>query len=93
MALAMKLKSGDDFYVADKRVVASFIDSAHEFYLKIDGVEGEYYVTTESWTDLMPGVKVSAAITQPAKSRVAKLLVDAPDIFVTPGKVYRAARN
>ncbi len=89
MALVLSLRAGHDFYVGDKRVVVSWIDSPHKFGLKkSNGVAVP--VDDSDWVPLFEGVRVMAGVPKnPYQNRIVLLVVDAPNVKVLRGPLYR----
>lgn len=89
MALVLSMRAGHDFYVGDRRVVVSWIDSPFRFGLKLDD-GGHISLTDDKWETVFPGVRMQAGIPRNQDAtNLVRVVIDAPDIPIVRGSLYR----
>ena len=88
MALVISMRVGQDFYIADQRVVVSWIESPYKFGLKLGG---ELHIVNDlDWTTIYPGVRVMAGTPRNQyQNTIVKVMVEAPGMTVLRGQLYR----
>jgi hypothetical protein len=88
MALVLRLRKGQDFFVADEQVVVSQLFGDARFELEVASTGKRLEITEEESTELMPDVFISSG--GRAQSGLAKIAIDAPrEIAILRGENYR----
>lgn len=91
MALVLSMRRGDDVYVGDRRFVVSAIENPYKFSLTSDD-GNTLTIDYVRWVPL-PGFKDVYVIAGTPKSqympRAVSLVIDAPQVEVLRGPVYR----
>lgn len=89
MILPLGFKKGDDVYFGDSRVVIKAILKDLTTIVAV-GTE-EYRVTTLSWVEILPSVKVMVKVSDKPKGNWITLLIDSGgSTKVLRGRLYRA---
>lgn len=89
MALILTLRKGHDFYVDGRRVVVGKIFSATNFTVRNDQ-GGVFNITDSTWTEVLPGVRVQAAIPRGQSMSIARVAIEAPGRKILRGEAFRA---
>jgi hypothetical protein len=88
MPLVMSLKTGDDFYVEDERVIVGAIHGRMHFEVQVEKTGSVFQVTDDEAQELFTDVFVSAG-PRPA-SGIARVAIEAPrEITILRGDRYR----
>lgn len=88
MALILTLRQGHDFFIERQRVLLSKVRSSMDFDLKTP-FGHIHKVTEHGWIQILPGVKVQAAIPQDQDGRLVRVAIDAPGKNIVRGNLYR----
>ena len=90
MSLVLKLRPGDDFYVAKERVVVGELLGGPRFVLKVDSTGRRYEITDEESVEMREVRDVFLASGGRAQAGLARVAIDAPrEISILRGAVMR----
>lgn len=90
MALVLTMRKGHDFFVEGQRVVVSSVRSALDFDVK--NPHGQVYSIDEfKWANVLPGVKLRAAIPRDQSGMLVRVSIDAPGKKIVRGNLFRRA--
>ena len=92
MPLVLRLRPGDDFYVAKERVVVSQLLGGPKFVLHVESSGRRYEITDEESVEMREVRDVFLASGGRAQAGLARVAIEAPrEISILRGAVLRGA--